>query len=352
MRVIILTADYPPRIWSGIGTAVHHQACGLAAIGVELDVLVGGSSGCRWRSGRGRSPRVHPLDRQRFPVDWRGADAVHLHSLALAGLALELRRRSDRPLVYTAHSLLWRELGSRRTARFWCAVQEHVVRVSDHVVFLSAAELRAASMRWRHVADRASVIPDGVPRPPRRKSSASIHGPVVFAGRFTRSKGIELVGELVPQIRSERIGRVVLAGGHCDRVGQRVMQRIQRTPADSAQVLGWLQRPAMDALFASAGLVIVPSLYEPFGLVALEAMRLGTPVLAAAVGGLAEIVGPDSGGRLVASHDQDAWIRAIQELFGDASKHQELRARGPGYVAARFDRCHIAQRLRDEVYAA
>src|SRR4051794_3281495 len=91
MRVLILTADYPPNAWSGIARAVEVQARALSLMDVDVHVIAG-KARQGFQSSRGR-PVLHWLDGACFPVDPRGFDRVHLHSLSLAELALELRGR-------------------------------------------------------------------------------------------------------------------------------------------------------------------------------------------------------------------------------------------------------------------
>jgi glycogen(starch) synthase len=295
---------------------------------------------------------VFPLDQHRFPVDWRQYDAIHLHSLALTELALELRRRSGRPLIYTVHSLLRLELDGSLPSRFWRAVQELLMASSDRLVFLSAFERDTALKRSPALAERSCVVPNGLPAPAAPPSLPESDAPVVFAGRFTRLKGVEVVAQLVPRVLQRQPVHFVLAGGHGDALGERIVRELQRRYAQACRVVGWLGREHLDALFARAALVMVPSLYEPFGLVALESMRMGAPVLAAAVGGLTEIVRGDSGGRLIPAHDPDHWSEAIVDLLDDAAARRTLRQRGPRYVATHFDSDRLAMRLLREAYAA
>jgi glycogen(starch) synthase len=354
MKVLILTADYPPRAWSGIGTAVARQARALGELGVDATVLVGRPG--RRPPARAAGPsRVLSLAGPRFPVDPRGFDVVHLHSLCLAELAAELRRRFGLPLVYTAHALVDREAEpSRPTTAFWSAVQRRVMALARKVVFLSAAERAAALAREPRLAARATVIPNGLPppRPRRRRGAADGAGPLVFAGRFAASKGLAVLAAAAPPILERYPGRLVLAGGHGDAAGRRAVRRLRETCGQRCQVAGWLGREALDELLASASLVLVPSLYEPFGQVALEAMAVGAPVLAASVGGLAEVAGPGSGGRLVAGHQPAAWAAAALAILDDPAEQARLRRQGPPYVATRFAIAAVARRLAEEAYAA
>lgn len=351
MRVMILTADYAPGSWSGIGVAVERQARALASLGIETHVLVANRA-IDMPGASGTGPHVHQLSRQRCPVDPRQFDVVHLHSLALSELAEELRRRFDLPLVYTAHSLLRLELQESADAGLWCAVQERILTISDGVVFLSRAERLAAVAGAPELATRSYVIPNGVPAPPDSLPPPEEEGPIVFAGRFARSKGVELLGQLIPRVLARWPGRFVLAGGHGDTAGTRIVQNIAAQFPGACRVPGWLNRNDLDALFAASAVVLVPSRYEPFGLVALEAMRAGAPVLAAGVGGLTEVVAPESGGRLVYSRDPEVWCRALLEIVSTPAVREALRRRGPQYVKAHFDSTRMAERLVAEVYSA
>jgi len=357
-RVLVLTADYPPNPWSGIGVAVERQARALADLGAHVQVLVAAAPGrplATAVSSGGLS--VCPLSRRRFPVDPRSYDVVHVHSLALAELALELRRRAGVPLVYTAHSLVEDELRWGRVAgalaRSWRSVQARLFAESDHVVFLSRAEHESALARFPELEERSGVVANGVPDPepePGTPGPEPETGPVVFAGRFARTKGMELLGDAVAAVLARRRARFVVAGGHGDGVGEWVARDLRRSHRGACAVTGWLSRAAVDGLFARAAVVLVPSLYEPFGLVALEAMRAGAPVLAADVGGLRDVVTPDSGGRLVRSRDPERWADEVCALLASPDARRPLRERGPRHVRAHFGARRAAERLLNEVY--
>lgn len=271
---------------------MFHQVHALRELGVKVEVLT-----------RER------LAGERYPLDVRPDDVVHLHSLSLAELALELARRFDLPLVYTAHSLIERELGDRVPA--WAALQRRVLDAADAVIFVSRAEREAAP----HVK-RAHVLHNGVPAPPP-PGAYDEDGPLVFAGRFTRNKGLDIILDL-----AEAIPRpVVLAGGHGD-------PDLEARAASRS--VGWLPPHELQALFARASIVLMPSRYEPFGMVALEAMRAGAPLLASEMGGLGEIVLPESIVR-------GEWRQAVEQLLGQREKRRELHENGPRHVAAHFD---------------
>jgi 1,4-alpha-glucan branching enzyme len=348
---MMLTADYPPASWSGIAAAVEIQAEALANVGVEAHVVVGHPTGigAAWSSSIG--VRVHGLSAERFPISAAGFDWVHLHSLALAELALEIRKRFRVRLAYTAHSVISRELSEGPARDFWSRVQLAVMRASDVVIFLSESERAAALGIAPELEGRSRVVANGIrtqPVPPLRTSP---EGPIVFAGRFAQSKGIGLLAELVTMLAGDAELRFVLAGGHGDTQSVGLVRRLAARLGSACQLAGWLAPARLRDLFARASLVVAPSEYEPFGMVALEAMSMGAPVLAARTGGLAEIVRAESGGRLVESRDPGEWRDRASAILTDATEWRGLHERGPRYVARLFDARIVAERLMGAVYA-
>jgi glycosyltransferase involved in cell wall biosynthesis len=348
MRLMILTADYPPAPWSGIGVAVERQARALAAMGVEVHVLVGrAAESCPADAGPGL--HVHSILQERCPVDPAAFDWIHLHSLALSELALELHTRYRIPLAYTVHSIPELELPADPHTSFWQRAHRALLRSCAHTVFLSHQDMRYA---WNDgFRGRWSVIPNGItplPAPPPYR----LNGPVVFAGRFAKSKGIELLESILDLVCGGRRINFVLAGGHGDDRGNEAVGRMLSRYPSRCRSAGWLPQAELEGLLATASLVLVPSYYEPFGLVALEAMRAGAPVLAAKTGGLAEMLAPGSGGRLVESWSASDWAAAITTLLDDEAMRCDLSRRGPQWVAGRYHMRHISSRMIQEVYTA
>lgn len=353
MNVALLTADYPPGHRSGIGVAVRAQAHALAERGVGVDVLVAdGRPGPAPPAGDGGQPRVHALDGRAFPFDARRIDWLHLHSLSLSGLALALRDRYGLPLATTVHSLVHRELPPGRQRTEWSALQRRMLAASDRVVFPSRAALREATAWAPEIAGRSTVVANPVPLPRHRGDESERREVVVFAGRLVRSKGLRLLERLVPRVLASRPVRFVVAGRCGDAVGETVVGRLATQHPDACRFPGWLDRDRLERLLGTARLVVVPSRYEPFGLVAAEAMAAGTPVLAADVGGLREVVAAGSGGVRLASRDPAVWAAEALALLADRRRWRRLSRRGPADVARRFSAARAAERLVREVYRA
>jgi glycogen(starch) synthase len=128
------------------------------------------------------------------------------------------------------------------------------------------------------------------------------------------------------------------------------LARLRAALGGACELPGWLSRVRLRALFTEASLVLVPSLYEPFSMVALEAMAAGAPVLAAPAGGLAEVVRPGSGGELAQSRDPGEWCACAGAILSDEARWSALNQRGPRFAAENFDIRRVAGRLLGEVY--
>jgi glycosyltransferase involved in cell wall biosynthesis len=347
-RVLLLCADWAPGSWSGLGVAAARQARALAELGLEVDVRVA-RDGLRETTGFDGRLRVARLPRTSF--DWSGPapDVIHVHGLRLAELALELRARWDRPLVATVHGWPDLEMPWSAVAAAWSRVQQRVLRACDAVVCLSRSELALLRQRVPQSSTRAVVVPHGLP-----PSSPPGAGPrerlVLFAGRVTHSKGAPLLADIVPRVAGRDAPAFIVAGGHGDEAGRRDLSELSRRWPHAVRVTGWLEATELASLYRRAALVLVPSRYEPFGLVALEAQAHGAPVLASDVGGLRDVVAAGSGGQRVASHDPDAWVEAITALLRDDERWLDLARRGPAWVAARFSAESAARCLVEQAY--
>jgi glycogen(starch) synthase len=341
------TADYLPNAWSGVAAAVTTAAEGLAAFGATVDVVTPGL--CGHAGGDGRL-RIRPVHGGRFPFLAGDHDVVHLHSLPFAEMAFEMRRRYGTPVVYTAHSQLAAELaGNDGDARRWVDVQDLVMEASDMVVVPSESERRLALARHPGLRHRLRVVPNALaPAPATRPRTLPGSGAVVFAGRFTVTKGIDLMVAIARTLAPRGVP-FVFAGGHGNEEGDCMVAEVAARHPDSCRMVGWLDRRGMLELMAVSSVVVIPSSYEPFGMVALEAMAAGTPVVAAGVGGLGELVAA-AGGRVMATRDPAVWSASVLEILASPEIAGEMRRRGRDHVARHHAPVPLARVLVRDVY--
>jgi glycosyltransferase involved in cell wall biosynthesis len=206
----------------------------------------------------------------------------------------------------------WRTLTVRRAAHLFCP--------SEY--------LRGVVISWGIAPDRVSVLPNPTPPPPtlrprdELRESFGVHGPLLaFAGRLTRAKALDVLSDAI-----ERAGGVTLlvAGDGEDRA---LLQ------GDRIRLLGSLPRERVFELLAAADAAVLSSTWETFSHVLVEALSLGTPVIATRVGGVPEIVEDGVNGILVAPGDPAALAEAIRRFFADDELRARLASAARGSVA-------------------
>lgn len=217
-----------------------------------------------------------------------------------------------------AHHEGWDDRGAEELGRN----QNILAARAERNLFSSFAELRAASARWADRTRKNFVVPNafvgadvGLPGPKYHPST------FLAAGRFTdKAKGADLLYRAFAQLLERHPeARLSIASD-----GQRHLEILRTLPADSWTFLGWLERPALLEAMRSAAAVVVPSRYEPFGMVAVEAMAMGTPVIAMAVGGLAETV----------CHGLTGWLTPPKEGSLGLRLAMESALRDPAHTKA------------------
>jgi glycosyltransferase involved in cell wall biosynthesis len=268
---------------------------------------------------------------------------VHAHKLypQLSVAPILIARRARVPIVQTLHdyefiSASWRDHRGR-----WLDRDEpgHASRALNEATFVVRRGVHARAVdAWiansRYVADRnrtrgieAVALPLFVePVPGNRRPFPDRRG-AVFVGALDAHKGVRdaiTIAELLPSLR-------VTIAGHGPLEGE-VAQAAERRP--NLAFVGSLRRPDVLDLLSSARVCLMPSRWqEPAGLAALEAMSVGTPVIAYDSGGLAEYVGDAGGGRVI-EPDAPALARECEALTGEREAWERLSARGVAGVTA------------------
>ena len=274
-------------------------------------------------------------------------DLVHLHS-TFAGAALRplLVARLDRPrIVYCAHGWAF-DRAQRSPANVVIgAVERTLALCSDAIVCVSEHDRRRALgvgigesrlVQINHgindlTDDEAGVSAAAALWPPGKIK-------VLFVGRLDRQKGADILCEALAQLHDTHHA-IVIGEGVVSRSGS----ALQLPP--NAHCVGWIPRGEIDAYMRAADVVVMPSRWEAFGLVAIEAMRAGCAVVATRVGGLPEVVQHDVTGLLVPTDDAPALALALAQR--SAPQLHALGAAG----RKRFERLFRADRMLDRTQA-
>lgn len=268
---------------------------------------------------------------------------VHAHS-SIAGVVVRgLGLSRDYRIIFCPHG--WSvDMKGSRVVRFVAEIVERLlVRNTDQVILISRHEFRRAK-DLGFADDALSLVVSGI------KSQAPEVQPatwddarlrVLYAGRFDFQKGVDVLLEAVEGL--EETLSVRLVGGFV--VNE---LKLPETLPPHVVNLGWHDRVEVYAQMQACDVLVVPSRWEGFGLVAIEAMRLGVPVIASSVGGLKEILGDGQYGILVPPEDAAALRRVLSSLTREQLR--EIAARG----RARFLADYSLERMvreTDGVYA-
>jgi glycogen synthase len=394
VRIALLTNEYPPNVYGGAGVHVEYLSRELARAeggAHRVDVLCFGEQN-ETRGNlrvRGVAPSLrfaaqdprHAkfLDALLRDLAMAGAvespDVVHCHTWYSHFAGCLARPLTGAPLVLTTHSLEphrpWKveQLGSAYHASTW--IERTAYENADGVVAVSEAMKHDVQTLYGVAPERVRVIHNGIdpeeyqPRPAPatlRRLGVDPDVPIVlFVGRITRQKGIL---HLVRAIKYLRPGmQVVLCAGAPDtaEIAAEMTALVAEAKRDARTGIVWIPEmlPKEDVitLYTHAAVFVCPSVYEPFGIINLEAMACETPVVGAAVGGIPEIVVPGETGLLVpfdaAGADSpepgnpDSFSRALASAVNDLMDAPERR-RAMGSAARRrvlehFSWGHIAQ---------
>jgi D-inositol-3-phosphate glycosyltransferase len=273
-------------------------------------------------------------------------DLIHSHYWLSGQVGTLARDRWGVPLVHTAHTLAKVKngrlaVGDRPEPKGRVIGEEQVVTEADRLVANTPTEARELIDLYAAGSDRVSVVPPGVDlerfTPPtsgredavraaaRRRLGLPVTGQIVaFVGRIQPLKAPDILLRAVAGLPAQRRDELTLAG----LAGWLGITRTVRflPPQD---------RAALAEVYRAADIVAVPSYNESFGLVALEAQACGTPVVAAAVGGLVTAVRDGYSGVLVDGHDPADWARVLDGLLAQPRRLAEL-SRGAVEHAGQF----------------
>ncbi len=388
IRAALLTKEFPPEVYGGAGVHIEHLAAALDGL-VDVEVHAFGAprddplvarTYLPWEALTGEAPYLEAL--RTVSVDLAmadgvaGADLVHSHTwyANLGGHLAKLLHGI--PHVVTTHSLEplrpWKreQLAGGYELSSFC--ERTGIEGADAVIAVSRGMRDDVLRAYPAVdPDRVVVIHNGVDpdvyRPVDGTDVLEAHGVdpgrpyAIFVGRITRQKGVVHLLDAAEHLPAG--AQLVLCAGAPDteaiaeefrtRIGQ-----LRDAPVDVVWIERMLPRDEVVQLLSRATVFVCPSIYEPFGIVNLEAMGCGIPVVASAVGGIPEIVVPGETGHLVVFEpgddgfgspaDPDAFARElaarVAELLDDPAAAARMGASGRRRVEEHFSWRAIAER--------
>jgi glycogen synthase len=381
MRVLLISWEYPPIIEGGLARHVRKLSEHLVRERVEMHVLT---------RGGGRLPAteerhgvvVHRLDEPPFPTDVKafvrwvkamnrdmralgdqladavGFDVIHSHDWLVASAAGEIARRIGRPWLVTVHATEYgRHQGwvDKYPQSHIHGAERTMVRRADHVITCSRYMASHVSTVFGVSPDRITPIQNGIDSRDlepvasdldalRARYAQADERLVLLVGRLVYEKGFHLaLDALAPVI--EKLGGVRFVVAGTGTAEGELRRQARRLGLDRNGVfLGWVGDDMLHSLYRISDLCIVPSIYEPFGLVALEAMASGCLCVVADTGGLREVVpGDGTVGLRFPSRDAAALQEVLERVLTDDDERAQLVAEAREHVL-RFDWGEVARR--------
>ncbi len=366
MRVLMLSWEYPPLVVGGLGRHVEALARELTAAGHDVRVVTRGEAesivdevrdGVRVR--RSALDRLaidfttetllawaqaaeHALLRAALPLvrRWR-PDVVHAHDWLVAQSSVTLAQVTGAPLVATIHAT---ESGRNQG---WLSTPLHVAihSVEKWLAHHAAAVITCSSAMHDEVTklfdlgnEHVTVVPNGidplrwrVTAGARRAARAELGGGgpmVAFAGRLVHEKGVQTLLDCLPALRRTHPGLRLIVAGTGGHLAELRAQARRLRVARAVDWLGFVPEDELAPLLAAADVAVVPSLYEPFGIVALEVAAARTPLVVAQTGGLVDLVSSGVAAASFPARDVDALSAALLGVLADpeAAKWATARA--------------------------
>jgi starch synthase len=373
MKTLFLTNEYPPTIYGGAGVHVDYLSRELAKLmQVEVRCYGLGQPGARIElpnlkatgytadtSGYAAPKPLHSVfSAIQHDLDWNtvgiDADIVHLHTWYTHFGGILAKLNYGIPMVLTVHSLEplrpWKREQLGGGYDFSCWVEKTAIEMADAVIAVSK-ETKADILRFFEVPEeRIHIIYNGIDlaeyKPVTATDALERYGIdpaipyVLFVGRITRQKGIV---HLVNAIKHMDPGfQIVLCAGAPDtpEILHEMKTAVEAAQTSHGQVI-WIEemvnKQTVYQLYTHAAVFCCPSIYEPFGIINLEAMACETAVVASAVGGIKEVVVHGETGYLVPLEqhqvapfepvDPEGFSRGLAESINRLMSDPELRER-------------------------
>ena len=369
LSVALLTWEYPPVVVGGLARHVYELGQGLVAEGHDVTVYTRGRDGSPPEEDDNgvRVVRVSeyppPIGTDEL-VPWTLAfnialvpraerdmrleppDVLHAHDWLVAYAAAVLKDLAATPLVATIHATEHGRHGGRlpgptqrfihRVERWLVAEAERVVTCSAYMREQVARHLGADVDLLETIANEVDVRSFAHRTPPVRAELWPEDRPLLlFAGRLEYEKGVQTLLEALPLLDATLPGAGLVVAG--DGTYRSTLEDLSRSMGLERRVRfeGFVEERRLHALYAAADVAVVPSLYEPFGLVALEAMASGTPLVVSDTGGLREIVVDEVSGLRFRPGDAAALARAVARVVLEPETSARLQREAHSALASR-----------------
>lgn len=393
MRVVMLSWEYPPRIVGGISPHVYDLSKELVKLGIEIHVVTKATPLAQDEEIEPSGVHVHRVHLEREPENF-------VEEIKLLNKATDLRcrqlletwREEGKPTIFHAHD--WLSLDSARELKYEyqlpMVATVHATEegrnngiFTDLQRYIHESEYWLTYEAWRVIVctqfmkgevmksfnvpeDKVDIIYNGVEARKfefewddearqewRNKLALPEEKIVMYVGRFVREKGIQLLLNSASVILAQhpKTKFVIVGGGNRER-----FEKFVRWYGLQEKVLftGFMANRSLHQLFRSADVAVFPSLYEPFGIVALEGMAAGAAVVTSDAGGLKEVCLHGKTGTTFYAGNPESLAWAVIDAIRSPDKQAAMKAAARERLYTDFDWANIAQQTKavyDRVWA-
>lgn len=275
-------------------------------------------------------------------------DIIHAHDWMTYPAAQLLKRKTGKPFVAHIHSTELDRVPSGQGNAFIAHTEYEGMRAADRVIAVSEFTKQVLVDRYQIPAHKIDVVHNGIASaaPVEQKVFAPDRPVIVFMGRLTMQKGAEYFLSLAKAVIHELPEALFVVAGHGDQYSMLLLENAKQGLSSSVLFTGFLRGEQRDFLLSRADVFVMPSISEPFGLVALEAVQRDTPVIISKTSGVREVL---PGAIVTDFWDIDAMATSIVRLIKEPSYYESI-------VSAQLaDAAHVtwdvaAQKVK-EVYA-
>lgn len=372
-KVCFITREYPPNVYGGAGVHIKNLARELAQVmNVEVrcfgdqDVnegrlrVKGYQSWTRMTEGANKEFNsalgtfATDLSIVRQPVD---ADVVHSHTWYAAMAGFMAKTLYDVPYVATVHSLEplrpWKEEQLGRSYRLTAWIERVALEAADRVVAVSSQSKGEILAHFNIPPERVAVIHNGIDLETWKPSLATatrkslgIDGDyILFVGRTCRQKGMVHLLEAMKHVDAGVRLVCCTSAPDTPEIEAEIAAKVRETPR-CRWINTLLREEQYIELYSNCAVFACPSVYEPFGIINLEAMACERPVVASAVGGIPEVVVPGKTGLLVPPADPRALAAALNQVLRDQRMARAMGVAGRRRALEHFSWTSIAAKTR------
>lgn len=376
--VLMLTWEFPPRIIGGISSHVYDLSMALTRRNVTVHVVTCDFPGAPEHEQMG-GVEVHRFNSKIPSTSFLGwvfsmnqamaekaidiindnneeIDIIHAHDWLVAEAAVKIRNAFSKTLVSTIHAT---EMGRRSGIhndyqRTINEVEWHLVNQSSEVICCSNYMAHQVSSAFNVQPTRLHVIPNGVNAakfsgnvgtlPIKHQYAPNGEKIVSFVGRLVHEKGVHVLIGAVPKVLAEmpKVNFVIVGeGGMKDYLAK---EAYDFGVTDHVFFAGFVDEQRLISIYRASDAAVFPSLYEPFGITALEAMAAKTPVIVTDTGGLAEIVEHEKTGIKVYVDNSDSLAWGILRVLKNPNIARKIRENGYREVIRDYDWNAIAEK--------